>query len=286
MAITGLRELARREGEGNRHWERVYRRSFIVTTNDPNDGPLFVLSSLGFYFGDVYASPNGELDRLSFLQSYRYREVGDDGMQWEIDLEWGPYDPLQWPEDPLLHPPDVSIDTQVFEEIVDFDANGTAVLNTAGDPFDPPVIRDVSRSVLVVERNEASYSESLASQYRDTVNSDGFLGADPGTIKCNAIKPTRTWDKLNGFIWRVRYEFAQNRDGWHKKILNAGMRQISSSNYSYQFSNGDPITAPVPLDASGGALGPNQGAYLLEFQIYPEVSFSVFNMESIGEVFG
>jgi hypothetical protein len=283
MQVTDVFERKeRREGGLNRLFQHTYKRYFQVETDNPAVGARAVREALPIGIGNTYDTGH-EIDKFSFCEDIKVKcrdGDNDDGCTWDCELLYGPYDAIQRPENPLLAPIKTNWDAIQFETIVDRDINGNAVVNTAGDYFDPPVTRDDNRPLLVIVRNEGSYDPDLAGLYRDAINQDIFLNRfAPLTVKCKAIKPQHILDPFIGWYWEVTYEFEIKRDTWIKEILSQGMRQLKEDRSGWEVitDKGGPISAPVPLDENGRKLDPSADPVFMEYHIYNELSFSVFN---------
>jgi hypothetical protein len=163
-------------------------------------------------------------------------------------------------EDPLAEPPEVNWDTEQFQEPVVIDEDGEAVLNSAGDPYDPPVMKDDSRWYCEVTANVESVPAWVLT-YRDSVNEEAFvidgIPVEIGQAKIQKLKIS-TRKVRNGTGYRVvLYHLHFKEDGWHAKPLDAGFRR------KYNATDRELITmtndageqeypvAPVPLDGSG-----------------------------------
>jgi hypothetical protein len=75
--------------------------------------------------------------------------------------------------------------------------------------------------VLTIQKNRASFSQSVAIDYQDAINSDSFLGFSAGKVKVAGISATsQTENKV--FFWAVTYEFHFRREGWQVETLDQG----------------------------------------------------------------
>jgi len=106
-----------------------------------------------------------------------------------------------------------------------------AVVNSAGEPFDPPITREISRPILRIVRNEwdpgvsggIGYDNAIAMAYVDTINSDDFIGALPKQVKMAGITADRHFE--SGMLyWRVTYELHFRQETWDVQVLDQGMR--------------------------------------------------------------
>ncbi len=289
MAVVTLGEhYEGRKGGIDRSWYRQYTRTFRAVCDNPFDGPATVGADPRLpRLGQAYRVPGSatEFDNGSFCSKVEVTNDGSDGgFGWLVTCEYGPYDPTQWPENPLDHPIKINWSWSQFERIVDEDINGNAVVNAAGDYFDPPLVRDDSRPLLAIVRNEQNFTSARAGQFKDAVNSDSWFGYAPKQVKCSNISASLEYNPICGFYYIVSYEFAINTEstGWQKEILNQGLRYLNGSTRTNVLINGAPATAPVPLDNSGAVLPPSGTPVFLAFDIYPEVSFSGLGFDFAG----
>jgi hypothetical protein len=214
---------------------------------------------------------------------------GDEPNVWTVTASYEPLDPdtIEAIENPLLAPPEISYDGEPFERIADReapDANGGQprdILNSAGDPFDPAIMADDSRSIMAVEWNAASYSEEWASGWRDRVNSDVFMGRAPGTLKVRKLIGRRVWyQQANAFYWRVSLELHINADGWDRQVLDAGYHELDASGNKTRIAldDGKDPASPVPLDGEGKRAAPGSGGtiepHYLTFRVYRRRPFA------------
>lgn len=163
-------------------------------------------------------------------------------------------------ENPLAEPVNIEWDTEQFQEPLVIDEDGYAVVNSAGDPYDPPVMRDNSRWFAEVTCNVASVPTWVLT-YPDAVNSDAFtVDGIPVAVGLAKVQKLRISGKKtrNDVPYRVvTFHLHFREEGWHFKPLDAGFRRI------YSGTNRELITmeneageteypvAPVPLDGSG-----------------------------------
>lgn len=277
MALVSAKEIDGRGGAIDVELQGTYTRVFQVITDNPLDGPLSAMSAIGIRRGDVYFNGQ-ELDPNAFATDIRADPAGDadDARQWVVTVDYGPLPPRQ--DNPLDEPPEVEWGFAQFEEVCDQDVFGVAILNSAGDYFDPPVVRDDSRTVLTVTRNEADFSARLAADHRDRINAAPFFGQARHCVKCSSITGTRQFVAGLGFYWKVRYEFHFDDRTFHKTILNQGLREkVAVVRKQIMIDQELPASSPVLLDSTGRALPPGGTPVYRTFQVYREADFSIFN---------
>lgn len=292
MSIISSFEIAGRNGAISRDWTRTYRRVFRVVTSDPHVGPRKAAEAVGLQIGDAYRSADGsEFDNGSYVQNISVDEEAEDGRSWIITYDYGPYDPTVYPENPLFKGPEVQWGWAPFTRIIDCDCYGHVCLNSAGDPFDPPIEADDPHITLTIVRNEPSFSPDRAYTFRNAINADSFLGLRPYVVKVNQISGVRQWDPylaaLNqngGFYWSVTYEFHFNPDTWINYTVDRGMRKLNPATGKQApiMEGGAEITSPRNLDGNGQPLPIGSQGVLIEFHIYPELTFAGLMIEYPG----
>jgi hypothetical protein len=280
MAVVSVGEQYSRSGSMNSRWQRTYTRQWKVITNDPNDGPKTVREALPVSLGNSYSTPN-EVDKGSYVNSIDAVSEGDDGLSWLVNVQYGPYDATINPQDPTQRPIELNYEASQFQRPSIEDVNGKAIANSAGDPFDPPLMKDDSRPVFVITRNEMTYNDEVMATYRDTVNSDVFFGYGPMLVKCHSITGRLAYDPDIHWYYVVTYRFEHNKDGWHKKPLDAGFRTnpAGATSPAPIFDKaGLPISVPALLDGHGLQLTDGADPVFLDIQDYVEKPFEPLNI--------
>ena len=175
--------------------------------------------------------------------------------------------------DPLNEDAEVSWNTAAVNVVAEKDRNDNAILNKAGDAFDPPIEVERPHAVLTVTRNQASFNGSTALAYVQKVNSAVFAGGAVGTVMCRSISAT---DEIKNNIqyWRVTYEFEYAPEGWQPEILEQGLRDANGD--PLKGDDGDDVTTPVPIDSSGDRIttGLPSAAIFTTFNVYEETNFN------------
>ena len=251
---------------------RHYVRSFRIITNSTLDGPATILTnSLFLGLLQMYVEANGAVDPGAILRTTRVAQPEKDNPYvWILTYEYSS-EPLdvqqrdgsgQGLQDPLIRPPIFTIETSKFQRIVNVDALGAAVTNSAGAPFSPLPEADDTRLILRMERNESEPDWNLILTYQDAVNSDIFLGFDPGVAKANIS--AQSMYENNTYYWKVTYvwEFRNyvNIQGtqysaWDLHLLDQGYYSLDSKGAPRLFTDnsGNPVNEPVLLDGKGSS---------------------------------
>lgn len=277
-------------------WTRTYSRAFRVTTDNPykraGTARAAVMSAFSLSIGTHYKvfDSNGttilEEDTGSFIQriTATYDGGGDnDGLDWLVTVEYGPFDATTFGANPIDHPLKISWGTAKFEKAVEKDINGVAIVNSAGDYFDPPPTIDDSRTILRITKNLATFDPTIAHDFKDSINSDTWHGYPPRTWKVEDITAELKFNAECGWYEEVTFELALNPDLWKKEILDQGLRKLSGgSQANIKDTNGEDITSPMLLNGSGAPLAPLGTPTYLLFQVYKERAFSGLGLDFTG----
>lgn len=286
---------------------RNYVLRLKAITASSNIGAIQVIQSVGLLIGSSYSWPYygdpTENDTGSYLQSIDVENTSDDGRQWAITLTYAPFDvwtllgssdlnkgiisPLDRAWEVYWGEPQKYKKSKPYDESGENEETGepgAPYVNTVGDPLLDPPPTEETRPVLFLVRNESTYNDAYASQYKDAVNSDEFLGFPPNTVKCRDIKGERFWDPDWGWWFKVTYQFEFDYDddgeGFTYLALNAGYRQLvngTGSPVNVVDANGNTVTDAVPLKQNG-AYEPGAEPYFIPFQEFPSVPFENLNI--------
>lgn len=309
MTVVGtakeLRE--RRSGEERLNGSRRYLRVYLVNVTSEQDGLETVLTASGL---PVLFNPyETETESVMNAGCIRRSPVQIGPTVWEVEIEYDSKPPGSQPNqddpNPLLWLPKIAISFQTFQVPVsgnriqndddynygDFEPGHAAnnaifqdgVVNSAGEPFDPPVTRDDSRLVMQITRNEINYFPVVALFYQDTVNADIFFGALPLQAKIMGITTTGktkvTHEGFDIFYYPIVYTIHFRRDTWIKQILDQGTYYWPNvwgvgENTKFQSADGSPnVDLLNGLGDKAVIVGGAKVAEFLNFQVYREVPF-------------
>lgn len=172
---------------------------------------------------------------------------------------------------PLTQPTKISWNVGLTSEVFDRDIYGTAIANSAKDPFDRPAEAGVPELLLSVSRWEpAPFNVARAVSYIGTVNVAGTTVAgnriEEGQCLCQNIAPIGEYTQSTRYI-EVVYQFQLRKQGFDFRVLDQGKRgwinlggryaglQQSEIFYAPDTSRNQPgdqqITDAVRLDGKG-----------------------------------
>jgi hypothetical protein len=289
MAIIVREVHHSRGGSINDRGEVEYTRTFQAITSDLTIGPALIRLATGIprrY--DIYVDADGTIDTSAYCKSVEV-SAGSEPFDWRVSCKYSSKlgDPEQAEENPLLRPADIDWGNGKFTTVATRDRDGNAILNSAEEPFDPPVEREDIRLTLKISRNEAFYDANVQLDYFNTTNEDTWFGLFPGQAKCAGISASRKYEK-GEFHWRVVYEFellpAEDATtagvAWAKRLLDQGWYKLGASGKKEQIVDkySKPLSAPRLLDGAGGELAIGGTPVFRTFYLYESRAFNDLNL--------
>jgi len=275
MAIIGFVEINDgRDGgtsvSGGRTVRR-YTRVFRATTNSPTDNAATIKSYAGApKIGMVYP-----WDWAAWCQGIQV--VAPHKTVWILTASYSSQREIS--EDPTADPPQFHWSTQQFQQVYHMDRNGKAIVNSAGDPYDPPIEGDDSRISVTMSRNLAAVPAWIFA-YKDAVNSAQFtidglgVAAEKAKIQRIDVAPVQTRNDIPFRPFSLTMTFAHTFDA---RPLDQGFRfKDGAERKAITNDDGSEPIAPVPLDGNGGVLdNPNLNNCVLNtHEIYNRLDFN------------
>jgi hypothetical protein len=219
----------------------------------------------------------------------------DDSGAWCTTLQVDPTDPWKgWTvtaeysterelaEDPTDDPAEITWGYEQFQKPAVTNYAGEAILNSAGDPFDPPIMIDDSRPHVTISKNLATVPVWITT-YQDAINSGSFtvdgITVGAGLAKMQNITITRAQSR-NGTSFRtVTFSIHLQKQGWSSKQLDAGFRQIGYGGARENIRNdGDDELPAAPVPLNGGVAIPSPTPANAQYRVdvvYEAKDFSV-----------
>jgi hypothetical protein len=273
MTVTYLKEDAGGRTATNSKGIRTYTRVFLFETDSQADDAWEVGShpdapKIGQAFRDAWCISSTP----SCIEPWK---------GWSITAEYSSEREMN--EDPTQDPIQIRVYTEQFQKPAVFNKDNELIVNSAGDPYDPPPMMDDSRRVLSLSRNVPS-CPSWVLDYQDAVSSDAFtaLGVTyaAGTGKVQSVSLSVAQKRNNIDFYTLEILIHLQRGGWILKTLDAGFRELDYGGELINIVNpGDEerVSAPVPLNGSGVALAnPSPTNNVLRSDvIYNTLPFSV-----------
>lgn len=280
MAATVRSEDPSARTATNDMGKRTYTRAWTVVTSSRTDDAYTVGSAAGLpVIGNTHPSDaNAFCQQLAVTQKSGWRV-------WTVTATYSTERELN--TNPTSDPAVINWGSEQFQKPAVFDRNGNLIVNSAGDPFDPPLMMDDSRRVVTVQKNLAVVPSWIL-DYQDAVNSDTFtidgVSIAPGLAKMQAVTVGPVERRSSTVFRTVNFTIHLQRDGWAMQPLDAGFREFVSTDSVPEpelkniLNRGDqqPVAAPVPLDGEGKALdNPTPtNCVFLTYHVYKTRAFS------------
>jgi len=208
-------------------------------------------------------------------------------------MNWSVYVIYEYVENPLLQHYAVEFVPQGTMEAIDKAIQGTVpfsndLVNSAYEPFDPPIQEEFYDMAVVITRNEAAFPAGLAMSFLNKINLDNFnfttrngafYSFAAQTVLCKNITAREVRHGM-AWYWEVTYEFIYRPDGWARRVLDQGFRTYDHTEKTYTNitdADGNPVTMPVKLNGLGGVLAADQPAVFNTYVTKASVSFAGFN---------
>ena len=275
MSTTLKEEILSGRTARNSKGARTYTRKFRVISNDKNDGPFEVGSTSGL---PIIGNAHPE-DANAFCVDL-VPENTEPYAGWTVTATYS--DERVINTDPTIDAAEISWGSEQFQKVAVFDRDGNAIVNSAGDLFDPPAMMDDSRRVVTVTKNLATVPAWIL-DYQDAVNSDAFtvdgVSIAVGKAKMQSVTVSPKQRRNNTVFRHVNFTIHLQRDGWALDILDAGYNRKDPLDATKR----QPITidgllpsAPYPLNGSGAPLENPSPANCVfrSFNVYKTRAFS------------
>ena len=295
MAITILGEQFNRPVKDsisdNSTISKSASRIFMVRTTDKEDG-VAILNLEGIpQLNDLHPYD------ASLLVSSRSVDPDVEADTWKVTVEYAsrivnvPFDKNTKPWD--LPPYNVSsgsvpynkVMTKAYKDGDSKDNPSVDILNTAGDPFDPPLEYVEYNSLIKFTYNKKNFSLFDIKKYKRTINASSEIILDqniePKTAKINEIDAVKVdvKDENGNFDYSYyKISIVMEIGNFETKLLNDGFYAVENGQKfeikldndtgNYGKDKGDPVTEPVKLDENGAILPQGDSPVYLPFQTY------------------
>ena len=196
----------------------------------------------------------------------------------------GPIAP--WDEKPVIR-----WGSSVSNEKIDTDINGKAIVNSAKQSPDPPIMEDFYDTILTIADNVKTFNDNDAAYYKNKVNSNTFYGKPPGSVLCTEYAAEEAWFGKTKYYkrikeFRIRIPVLPGIKGWTRRFLDEGFMVLEEPHIRpdkpgivIKDTNNDKLSEPALLDGKGQLLEPSpagtpQPGVYLNFETKKAVSFS------------
>lgn len=268
------------EGKGKAQWLAV------TNSNFDNESTILAYGYANEILPVPYVSTH-PIYPVMLCRGIRVYQDRQAPRKWEIDATYSSQ-PLTGPEkdqtvNPVNRPAKIKWRTQAYRKAVDKDINGRAIVNSAGDYFDPPPEADRSHWVAMIRKNVTAVPAAILG-YDNPVNSKGFtiqgLTVAPKVAKLLDIEISDLQVEGEYEFYTFDYALEFRPAGWNLKPLDQGYRYKSGSDRKNILDNSTPprpVTSPRLLDGAGNVLAnpTTSNAVFLDYEIDDAKDFSI-----------
>lgn len=304
-SIVSFNELPNRGASIDIDAVRTYERQFVIRTDTYTTDPMWIFSYLQtvgtVYLYQVYQTTL-DTDLQALVNSMTLRPMPNDdvGYVWLLTVPFGPVDPYSHSYNPLLVFPKATFEGVNDTRLCERDYQGSPLLNTAGDNYDPLPEMFTPGCVIRIKQNLASFSPQTIFYFTNKINSDTWMGMDPHTCRIDPPKGGLAYHQTCGQYWETEWCIICRPNiqidpssgnpvviGWDKAIPSRGYRQLVGGNWvKIRNYDGTEIESAAYLNSSGVALIPPVSPTSIVttvYQIYEDISFAqTFGFSATG----
>ena len=279
MAVVSVVEASPPTGGWTATGERNWTRYFQVLTDSLSDGPVIVTTAAGIPTPNSLYVFGSESDGLAYAKSANAALLDSKKRTlWLVTVEYTTAEESSCSDisndDPMAEPAVITVSGSDFQAIAIKDKDGNAVKNSAGDAFDPPVMKNDSHLTLRIEKNVATLDLNFLSDYANAVNTDTFFGL---TARKWLARPANAQQVYRGDCdpyWKISMEFLSNFDQWDFSVLDQGFFKLDAGKRKRIAPDGVHGSKPSLLDGAGAVLAVGAAEVYLDFRVYKELPFA------------
>lgn len=265
-----------RRGNEAANGRQDYTRMFLVVASDVSISAQDILDNTDIPdIGDKHPDNSKAL-----CISVDPTPYGDERISWMVDVKYTTgerprkvkSEPRPWNRVPKVKWGMYSVTEGIGE-----DQDGAALVNTAGDPFDPSISIEVHRPILTLTRYEKDFDINTALEYIDKVNLAAMTICGKPVAAEGALitrYDANNVDVDNVGCWAVTYEI-MFADTWRRKVVSSGFYYypagVSANKTRIQENGEDKVTAS--LLQSDGQVADSTNFYTHEFKLYLRKDF-------------
>lgn len=276
---------------------RTYKRVWRVLTDDALTGQLEVINAVGVpAMWAIYATDE-ETDLGARVVERMPKQDTDDPWLWLVEVKYS----SKWQDEaaavanPLERPSKISWQSVDFQEAVEVDEEGTSIINSAYEPYDPPVLRDAGRLTCAITKNLSEFDPVFYAGYLKPAkaSNDGtFLGFEAGQVKILKVSCGEQQYENEVSYYPVRIEFdvltgywdeeEEELLTWDRYLLDQGYSTINLDTLKQQpiLEAGQPVAKPRLLDGEGQLLDASADPawFLGPFVLHPRKDFDALDI--------
>ena len=258
----------------------TFQRKWVVEVDNPATTQTEIVNAVGVSF--LMPHPEAAYCRAMTANVGNYS-----GSRWHYEVTWDYELPKQENPDPNpLARPDIwkwSTGGLSVPALYYYDGTTQKPLQNTANDFFEGATTDISTLQASISGNRATFDYGLATAVTNSVNSDTYLGAPPGSWKCSGISAQPAVEVVNEVevrYWQVEVTLEYRPDKWNLLLPNVGWNYLDGGQkkrvwvLDAQSNEQVPASNPQPLD-NAGAL--KVGAPdILERRVHRQVAFNSY----------
>lgn len=280
MSIVKVTELAAVSASRKFGEPPVFQRKWVVEVDSPTTPQTDIVNAPGVAFLDGHPEAYYCLAMNAAVANYS-------GSRWHYEVTWDYELPKQ--ENPDQNPlarPDIwkwSTGGLSVPALYYYDGSTLKPLQNSADDFFEGATVDISTLQASISGNRPTFDYGLATAVTNSVNSDTYLGAPPGTWKCSGISAQPAVEVVNEVeirYWQTEVTLEYRPDKWHLQLPNVGWNYLEGGQkkrvWVIDSESGERVPAAnaQPLTSGGGL---KTGAPdILERRVQREVPFNQY----------
>mgnify|MGYP000389167234 CR=1 FL=1 len=292
MAIEYVAEVVLSRGRKRKEkalpFVKTYHRKFVVKSTILTETETVILGAAGI---PAMADSHPD-DSFAICVGRQAVQNPKDHLLWMVTCDYSTdWTPPESETDPTNFRDKVTIGTTFYELPFYEDAiTGEGIMNTAGDPFDPPLMREVAVTTFRIVKNVGSIPSWLLSM-RNTINDADItirgVSIAKNLARLRAVEISDELYKNAILYYQVDLEIEVDELGHGAYVLNDGLNELydgyggTPGDKRPIMDTGEMIQTPAPLALDGSRIPVTDlpdSAIILQFQRYPEADFSVLNL--------
>lgn len=260
MTVTSVKELIKRDGNYQGVHERI-TRAWQITVDSPYENSRTIGNqTIGVSLPVLFQSHPSNL----FATARSLAITHHQGLIWQAKCEYST-EPITQSERERAEQPipterrvKISWSAASYDKVVVKDIDDKAVVNSAGDYYDPPPAVPWERLSFHFRKNFTTPDPWIL-QYLNSVNSTdiSILGIPIAAGMARFTQPSGGEEQEeNGQIYHeTTWTIEADVNTWQLELLDEGFREISDTDrVNITDDDGNPITSPVLLDGAGAKL--------------------------------
>lgn len=306
MSILFVRERHKRDGT----YDGVFstsRRSFLVKAASAEIDDQWITANLrGKYWprevngpSIIYISNYKDLHPTNpYIEARKFTARHHEGLTWSLDIEYTNQPETQSQEqlqlvqdlnsDPISLEVVISSSARGYNRAVLQDSEGKAIVNKAGDPFDPPPEEYFEDVTWNFSKNYTAFP-SFVYSYRNTINSAGIaiqgisIPAKYAAFRGGAVSERKRSPVQGVYYYTATWSIEASSYSLQPKYLEAGLYRLDGGDKKrildsdvLSGASDTPVGSPQLLNANGELIvnpTPSSGVFT-EFKVYREVSYA------------